>query len=60
MVEILLDVVAYNIGYFFTKLITGGKYPKEYLKDGGSTAIDVIGIFVFLGVVIPVFYIFFK
>ena len=36
LAEIVLVFVGYNVGYFFLKFFTGGKYPKEYMKDGGD------------------------
>lgn len=58
--EILLEFLAYNIGYFFLRIVTGGKYPKEYLNDGGDIKVEITGILVFLAVVIPIFYLFYK
>lgn len=60
LLDFLLEFVAYNIGYFFIRLITGGKYPKEYLKDGGSIGVEIVGIIVFLAIVLPIFYFIFK
>lgn len=58
--EILLEFLAYNIGYFFLRIVTGGKYPKEYLSDGGDIKVEITGILVFLALVIPIFYLFYK
>ena len=43
--EIVLVFVGYNVGYFFLKFFSGGKYPKEYMKDGGDIKIEIFGIF---------------
>lgn len=60
LVDFLLDIIAYNIGYFFIKVVTGGKYPKEYIDEGGSILVEIIGIIVFLAIVLPIFYFIFK
>lgn len=46
--EIVLVFVGYNVGYFVLRFFTGGKYPKEYMKDGGDLKIELFGIFVLL------------
>jgi len=46
--EIVLVFVGYNVGYFFLKFFSGGKYPKEYMKDGGDLKIEIFGIFMLL------------
>lgn len=46
--EIVLVFVGYNVGYFFLKFFSGGKYPKEYMKDGGNLKIEIFGIFMLL------------
>ena len=43
--EIVLAFVGYNVGYFFLKFFSGGKYPKEQMKDGGDIKIEIFGIF---------------
>lgn len=57
--EIVLVFVGYNIGYFFLRFFSGGKYPKEYMKDGGDLKIEIFGIFillVFLGLTSYIFW----
>jgi hypothetical protein len=44
-VEIVLVFVGYNVGYFFLKFFSGGKYPKEYMEGGGDLKIEIFGIF---------------
>jgi len=34
-------LVGYNVGYFFLKFFSSGKYPKEYLEDGGDIKIEL-------------------
>ena len=46
IIEFLLEFVAYNVGYFFIRLISGGKYPKEYIQNGGSIFVEVVGVIV--------------
>lgn len=46
--EIVLVFVGYNVGYFSLKFFSGGKYPKEYMKDGGDLKIEIFGIFMLL------------
>jgi hypothetical protein len=56
--EIILVFVGYNVGYFSLKFFSGGKYPKEYMKDGGDLKIEIFGIFVlvvFVGVITFIF-----
>lgn len=48
LAEIVLVFVGYNVGYFSLKFFTGGKYPKEYMKDGGDLKIEIFGIFILL------------
>lgn len=43
--EIVLVFIGYNVGYFFLKFFSGGKYPKEYMEDGGDIRIEIFGIF---------------
>jgi hypothetical protein len=42
--EIVLVFIGYNVGYFFLKFFSGGKYPKEYMEDGGDLKIELFGI----------------
>jgi hypothetical protein len=46
--EIVLVFIGYNVGYFFLKFFSGGKYPKEYMEDGGDIRIEIFGIFMLL------------
>jgi hypothetical protein len=46
--EIVLVFVGYNVGYYFLKFFSGGKYPQEYMKDGGDLKIELFGIFMLL------------
>ena len=56
--EIVLVFVGYNVGYFFLRFFTGGKYPKEYMKDGGDIKIEIFGIFMLVVLFALVLYIF--
>ena len=56
--EIVLVFAGYHVGYFVLKIFSGGKYPKEYLKDGGNLKIEVFGIFVLLVLLGVITYIF--
>lgn len=56
--EIILGFVGYNVGYFVLRFFSGGKYPKEYLKDGGDFKIELFGIFILLILLGIVTYIF--
>jgi hypothetical protein len=58
LAEIVLVFVGYNVGYFFLKFFTGGKYPKEYMKDGGDLKIEIFGIFMLLVLLAVTSYIF--
>ena len=58
LAEIILVFVGYNVGYFFLKFFTGGKYPKEYMKDGGDLKIEIFGIFILLVLLAVTSYIF--
>ena len=58
LAEIILVFVGYNVGYFFLKFFTGGKYPKEYMKDGGDFKIEIFGIFILLVLLAVTSYIF--
>jgi hypothetical protein len=58
LAEIVLVFVGYNVGYFSLKFFTGGKYPKEYMKDGGDLKIEIFGIFILLVLLGVVTYIF--
>jgi len=58
LAEIVLVFVGYNVGYFFLKFFTGGKYPKEYMKDGGDLKIEIFGIFILLVLLAVTSYIF--
>ncbi|HCY77034.1 MAG TPA: hypothetical protein DHV28_14020 [Ignavibacteriales bacterium] len=48
LAEIVLVFVGYNVGYFFLKFFSGGKYPKEYMEEGGDLKIELFGIFMLL------------
>ncbi len=56
--EIILGFIGYHIGYFVLRFFSGGKYPKEYLKDGGDFKIELFGIFILLILLGIVTYIF--
>jgi hypothetical protein len=56
--EIMLEFVGYNVGYFFLRFFTGGKYPKEYMKDGGDIKIEIFGIFMLIVLLAITSYIF--
>jgi hypothetical protein len=43
ILEFIFDIVAYNLGYFFLKLITLGKYPKKYLEEH-SIVVELTGL----------------
>jgi len=58
LAEIVLVFVGYNVGYFFLKFFSCGKYPKEYMKDGGEIKIELFGIFMLLVLFAIVTYIF--
>ena len=58
LAEIVLVFIGYNVGYFFLKFFTGGKYPKEYMKDGGDLKIEIFGIFILLVLLAVTSYIF--
>lgn len=49
--DILTDFVAYNVGYGCIKLVTGGRRPEKYLKDGGSVGIELLGLGVIVAVI---------
>jgi hypothetical protein len=44
ILEFIFDIVAYNLGYFFLKLVTLGKYPKKYLEEH-SIVVELTGLF---------------
>jgi hypothetical protein len=56
--EIVLEFVGYNVGYFFLNFFSGGKYPKEYMKDGGELKIEIFGIFMLIVLLAVTSYIF--
>ncbi len=56
--EIVLVFVGYNVGYFFLKFFTGGKYPKEYMEDGGDLKIEIFGILMLILLLAVTSYIF--
>ena len=56
--EIVLEFVGYNVGYFFLKFFSGGKYPKEYMKDGGDLKIEIFGVFMLIVLLAVTSYIF--
>lgn len=56
--EIVLVFVGYNVGYFFLKFFSGGKYPKEYMEDGGDLKIELFGIFMLVVLIALASYIF--
>ena len=56
--EIVLVFVGYNVGYFFLRFFTGGKYPKEYMADGGDLRIEIFGIFMLIVLLAVTSYIF--
>jgi hypothetical protein len=56
--EIVLVFVGYNVGYFFLKFFSGGKYPKEYMEDGGDIKIELFGIFMLIVFITLTSYIF--
>ena len=56
----LFNVFTFRIGYAFLRIITFGKYPKEIVANTDKLKIEFVGIFVFLALVLPVFYILFK
>lgn len=58
--EFLAGAILYNVGYFFLRIVTFGKYPKEIVANTDKLKIEFVGIFVFLALVLPVFYILFK
>ena len=39
--EIILGFIGYHVGYFVLRFFSGGKYPAEYLKDGGDFKIEL-------------------
>jgi len=57
--EVILGFVGYNIGYFFIKLFSGGKYPKEYLESDGDLRIEIFGIIMVILILMIVYLIFF-
>ena len=58
LAEIVLVFVGYNVGYFFLKFFSGGKYPKEYMEDGGDLKIELFGILMVVVLIAVTSYIF--
>ncbi|MEO8231873.1 MAG: hypothetical protein ABI638_06300 [Ignavibacteriota bacterium] len=56
--EIVLVFVGYNVGYFVLRFFSGGKYPKEYMENGGDLKIELFGIFVLILLFVIISYIF--
>lgn len=56
LIDFLLEFVAYNVGYLFIKIFTGGRYPKEYLESGGSIGVEVVGVLVSVIILTIAFY----
>jgi hypothetical protein len=56
ILHFILEFIAYNVGYFFIRIITGGKYPKEYLENGGSIGVEVVGVLVSVIILVIAFY----
>ena len=56
LIDFLLEFVAYNVGYFFIRIITGGRYPKEYLENGGNMGVEVIGVLISVIILSIAFY----
>lgn len=42
--EIVMYFIGYNVGYFFLKIFSGGKYPKEYLSGDGELKVEIFGV----------------
>ena len=56
--EIILGIAGYNVGYFFLKIFSGGKYPKEYLKGDGDLRIEIFGVIMILVILVITYLIF--
>jgi hypothetical protein len=56
--EIILSVAGYNVGYFFLKIFSGGKYPKEYLNGDGDIKIEIFGVIMIVVILIIMYLIF--
>jgi len=59
LIEIIGNIVCYNLGYGFSKVVTFGKYPETYFPPEGSskqeTILMCIGILVFFLSVVSIF-----
>ena len=55
LLDLFLYYIAYKVGYTFIKLLTFGKYPKEYIK-GGTIGTEVVGILVSVAILVLAFY----
>lgn len=48
--DIIFELMAYHVGYAFLKLVSCGRYPREYVK-GGSFGATLVGLTVMLGAI---------
>ena len=51
ILELLIDIVFYNLGFWLIRIVTLGKYPKEHDITEGVRVIAFIGTLVFILVV---------
>lgn len=59
ILEILSDIVFYNLGYWFLKLITIGKYPVKHETENGNIFVESVGFVVFVLILFLAAYLFF-
>ena len=55
ILELLLDIVAYRIGYIFIKIVTLGRFPKKFIFCG-TMGVETVGVLVSVAILIISFY----
>jgi hypothetical protein len=55
LLDLFLYYIAYKVGYAFLKLISLGKYPKEYVI-GGEIGVELLGVIVSVILLVIAFY----
>jgi hypothetical protein len=51
------DFICFHLGLTFLRLVTLGKFPPSPLPDTYKTKIEIVGTFVFVGLIILTYYV---
>jgi hypothetical protein len=58
ILDFFMEVIFYNVGYFFLRGFTLGRYPKKYKSSEGNSFVEFIGALVTIIIIIVAGYIF--